>query len=81
MEGSTYTTLTLDLFKRAHAEYGSQHIGTVIQAMLHRSKEDIAELAGLGADIRLVKGAYKETRKSAYQKMSDIKFFYSFYFG
>ena len=73
MEGSAYTSLTLDLFIRAHAEYGSQHIGTVIQAMLHRSKEDIAQLAGLGADIRLVKGAYKETKKSAYQKMSDIR--------
>lgn len=73
MEGGAYTSLTLDLFKRAHAEYGSQHIGTVIQAMLHRSKEDIAELAGLGADIRLVKGAYKETKKKAYQKISDIR--------
>ena len=73
MEGSAYTTLTLDLFKRAHAEYGSQHIGTVIQAMLHRSKEDIAELASLGADIRLVKGAYKEPKTRAYQKMSDIR--------
>ena len=73
MEGSAYTELTLDLFKRAHAEYGAQHIGTVIQAMLHRSKEDIAELAGLGADVRLVKGAYKESRSRAYQQMSDIR--------
>ena len=73
MEGSAYTELTLDLFKRAHAEYGAQHVGTVIQAMLHRSKEDIAELASLGADVRLVKGAYKESRSRAYQQMSDIR--------
>ena len=73
MEGSAYTELTLDLFKRAHAEYGAQHVGTVIQAMLHRSKEDVAELANLGADIRLVKGAYKESRLRAYQHMSDIR--------
>ena len=73
MEGSAYTELTLDLFKRAHAEYGAQHIGTVIQAMLHRSKEDIAELASLGADVRLVKGAYKESRSRAYQQMSNIR--------
>ena len=73
MEGSAYTELTLDLFKRAHAEYGAQHIGTVIQAMLHRSKEDIAELADLGADVRLVKGAYKESRSKAFQQMSDIR--------
>jgi proline dehydrogenase len=73
MEGSAYTNLTIDLFKRAHAEYGAQHIGTVIQAMLHRTKEDIADLASLGADIRLVKGAYKEPKTRAYQKMSDIR--------
>ena len=73
MEGSAYTELTLDLFKRAHAEYGAQHIGTVIQAMLHRSKEDIAELASLGADVRLVKGAYKESKSRAYQQISDIR--------
>ena len=73
MEGSAYTELTLDLFKRAHAEYSARHVGTVIQAMLHRSKEDIAELAGLGADVRLVKGAYKESRSRAYQQMSDIR--------
>ena len=73
MEGSAYTELTLDLFKRAHAEYGAQHIGTVIQAMLHRSKEDIAELASLGADVRLVKGAYKESTSRAYQQISDIR--------
>ncbi len=73
MEGSAYTELTLDLFKRAHAEYGAQHVGTVIQAMLHRSKEDIAELADLGADVRLVKGAYKESRSKAFQQMSDIR--------
>jgi len=79
MEGSAYTELTLDLFKRAHAEYGAQHVGTVIQAMLHRSKEDIAELANLGADIRLVKGAYKESRLRAYQHMSDIREAFSAY--
>lgn len=73
MEGSAYTNLTIDLFKRAHAEYGAKHVGTVIQAMLHRTKEDIADLASLGADIRLVKGAYKEPKTKAYQKMSDIR--------
>ena len=37
MEGSAYTNLTIDLSSTA-AEYGAQHIGTVIQAMLHRTK-------------------------------------------
>ena len=72
-EDGTYTNLTIDLFKRAHAEYGAQHIGTVIQTMLHRTKEDIADLASLGADIRLGKATTKSTKPELIQKMSDIR--------
>src|SRR5699024_9146581 len=55
MEGSDYTQLTIDLFKEAFNEYG-RHVGIVIQAYLHRTKNDIAELAEMGADVRLCKG-------------------------
>ena len=79
MEGSAYTSITLELFKKAHERFGSKHVGTVIQAMLHRTKEDIAECASMGADIRLVKGAYKESPKRALQKMSDIRDAYNAY--
>ncbi len=72
MEGSDYTQLTIDLFKEAFREYG-KHVGIVIQAYLHRTKKDIPELAELGADIRLCKGAYNEPRDLAIQKMSDIR--------
>lgn len=72
MEGSDYTQLTIDLFKKAFKEYG-QHVGIVIQAYLHRTKEDIPELAELGADIRLCKGAYKEPKDIALQNMDDIR--------
>lgn len=79
MEGSAYTSITLELFKKAHERFGPKHVGTVIQAMLHRTKEDIAECASMGADIRLVKGAYKESPKRALQKMSDIRDAYNAY--
>lgn len=72
MEGSDYTQLTLDIFNEAFEEYGT-HVGTVIQSMLHRSKKDIQELAEKGADIRLVKGAYKESPQIALQNMPDIR--------
>ncbi len=72
MEGSGYTQSTIDIFKEAFREYG-KHVGIVIQAYLHRSRKDIEELAGLGADIRLCKGAYKEPESIALQNMAEIR--------
>lgn len=72
MEGSDYTQVTIDLFKEAFKEYG-KHVGIVIQAYLHRSRKDIPELAELGADIRLCKGAYNEPERIAIQKMPAIR--------
>lgn len=72
MEGSDYTQLTLDLFKEAFSEFG-RHVGIVIQAYLHRTEEDIAELAEMGADVRLCKGAYNEPPELALQDMGEIR--------
>jgi len=78
MEGSDYTQVTIDLFKEAFREFG-KHVGIVIQAYLHRSKQDIAELAEMGADVRLCKGAYKEPARIALQDMDDIREAYKDY--
>ncbi|NIT57936.1 MAG: proline dehydrogenase [Aliifodinibius sp.] len=72
MEGSDYTQQTIDIFEEAFQEYG-KHVGIVIQAYLHRTKEDIDELAEMGADVRLCKGAYKEPKDIALQNMDDIR--------
>lgn len=72
MEGSDYTQSTIDLFKEAFKKYG-KHVGIVIQAYLHRTKNDIPELAEMGADIRLCKGAYKEPERIAIQNMPAIR--------
>jgi proline dehydrogenase len=72
MEGSDYTQQTIDLFKEAFQEYG-RHVGIVIQAYLHRTKDDIAELAEMGADVRLCKGAYNEPERIALQNMDAIR--------
>lgn len=72
MEGSDYTQQTISIFKEAFKKYG-KHVGIVIQAYLHRSEQDIPELAELGADIRLCKGAYREADLIALQEMPDIR--------
>jgi proline dehydrogenase len=78
MEGSENTQATIALFKEAFRHYGKS-VGVVIQAYLHRSKEDIPELARMGADIRLCKGAYNEPERIALQNMSAIRAAYKEY--
>jgi proline dehydrogenase len=71
MEGSAYTERTLRLVKRARAE--TRAVGTVIQAYLHRSEEDIEDLLGVGCPIRLVKGAYKEPPEIAFPRRKLVE--------
>jgi len=78
MEGSAYTQVTINLFREAFAVYG-KHVGIVIQAYLHRSKQDIKELAEIGADVRLCKGAYGESERVALQSMPAIREAYKEY--
>ncbi len=58
MEGSAYTDRTLKIVHDLHAETGA--CGAVIQAYLHRSDADIAELSRRKIRVRLCKGAYLE---------------------
>lgn len=78
MEGSDYTHDTIEIFKEAHREFG-RHVGIVIQAYLHRSRSDINELASMGCDVRLCKGAYKEPERLALQHMPAIREAYKEY--
>ncbi|WP_138431212.1 proline dehydrogenase family protein [Fodinibius saliphilus] len=78
MEGTDYTQVTIDLFKEAFEEFG-KHVGIVIQAYLYRTKEDIEDLAELGADVRICKGAYSEPADLAIQDMDKIREAYKEY--
>ena len=71
MEGSRYTQDTLDLFKQHFSLYGN-HVGTVIQAYLYRSQEDVRQLSALGCNIRLCKGAYMEPADIAFPKRREV---------
>lgn len=70
MEGSAYTDRTLRMVHAARAE--SPVVGTVIQAYLHRSEDDIRGLLEIGCRIRLVKGAYREPATVAFQRKRDV---------
>ena len=70
MEGSAYTERTIELVKRARSQ--SPAIGTVIQAYLYRSEQDVQDLLAYGCRIRLCKGAYKESPDVAFEKKADV---------
>lgn len=72
MESSAYTDVTLRLYRKLRDEYGFSNVGTVIQSMLRRSREDMRALAQEGARIRLVKGAYLEPSDIAYPDKADV---------
>jgi proline dehydrogenase len=71
MENSPYTDVTLDTFETLW-RYGYRHMGVVLQADLYRTEQDIERIIGLGARIRLVKGAYREPRSVAYARKADV---------
>src|SRR6202521_4049357 len=66
MENSAYTEITLDIFETLWGQ-GYRQMGVVLQAALHRTEEDLPRVLRLGARVRLVKGAYKEPKRQAYQ--------------
>src|SRR5438477_5403241 len=70
MEGSPYTEQTIDITLRMHQQF--EHVGTVIQSCLYRSKKDVEQLIAQGVRVRLVKGAYKEPITVAFQNKSEV---------
>jgi proline dehydrogenase len=70
MEGSAYTEQTVDITLRVHERF--EHVGTVIQSCMYRSKKDTEQLIAQGVRVRLVKGAYKEPKSVAFQNKSEV---------
>lgn len=76
MESSRYTDVTLDIFETLWRQHYRQ-IGVVLQADLYRTEQDLRRVLDLGARVRLVKGAYKESGSIAYKKKSDVDLAYA----
>lgn len=70
MESTDYTDATLRVYRQLHAEF--ENVGTVIQAYLYRSEDDMRALAAEGAFVRLCKGAYKEPSDRAFPDKADV---------
>jgi proline dehydrogenase len=73
MEDSSTTTATLDLYRRLREE-GRDNVGIVLQAMLRRTLDDVADLAGLDPNVRVCKGIYVEPAELAYQGDEAVRF-------
>jgi proline dehydrogenase len=71
MEQSAYTGATLGIY-RSLRQAGLRNVGTVLQAYLHRSEDDLRALLPLVPNLRLVKGAYLEPPALALQSRSDV---------
>jgi proline dehydrogenase len=71
MESSRYTDVTLDIFEMLWS-HGYRQMGVVLQADLYRTERDLERVLALGARVRLVKGAYNEPKRVAYQRKEDV---------
>jgi proline dehydrogenase len=71
MEQSAFVDATLRIYRRLR-EAGLDNVGTVLQAYLYRSEDDLAGLLPLRPNLRLVKGAYLEPAEIAHPRKSDV---------
>jgi proline dehydrogenase len=71
MENSQYTDVTLQIFETLWQQQ-YRNLGVALQAYLYRTEADVRRMNELGARVRLVKGAYKESASKAYQKKIDV---------
>ncbi|PGT85353.1 MULTISPECIES: proline dehydrogenase family protein [Bacillaceae] len=70
MEDFSRCEKTLEIFKTLKKEF--KHVGTVVQAYLYRTVQDVEELGRYAANLRLVKGAYKESPDVAFPEKKDV---------
>lgn len=70
MEDYSRCEKTLRIFKMLKSEY--DNIGTVLQAYLYRTEKDLHHLDDFSPNLRLVKGAYKESAEVAFPLKEDV---------
>lgn len=70
MEQSSYTDVTLELYRRTRAAQPTT--GVCVQSYLYRTADDLTALLSIGAGVRLVKGAYSEPPQVAFPRKRDV---------
>lgn len=74
MEESARVDPTLRIYRRLRGD-GLENVGTVLQAALYRTQQDLDDLLrdpAIKPNLRLVKGAYLEPPEIAYPKKADV---------
>ena len=71
MEDSPYTDNTLDMYDRLRGQFPK--LGTVIQAYMHRSMDDVTKIAASSGNLRICKGIYRESPQIAYQNYDEVR--------
>jgi proline dehydrogenase len=70
MEDYAHNEITLEILDELLEDY--DNVGTVIQAYLYKSADDIEKLKEKKVNLRLVKGAYKESPEVAFPNKADV---------
>jgi proline dehydrogenase len=70
MEDYDHCQISLDIYRELRQEY--DNVGIVIQAYLYRTEQDMQDLNKDQANLRLVKGAYKESETVAFPEKKDV---------
>ncbi len=71
MEDSPLVDVTLRIYRRLRSA-GHDNVGAVLQAYLYRSEDDLESLLPLRPNVRIVKGAYRESPEIAYPRKADV---------
>jgi len=71
MEGSKYTTDTIDLYLSALKNY--ENTVQAIQSYMRRSELDVLNIIKHKGKIRLVKGTYKESKEIVFGKKEEVQ--------
>ena len=71
MEDSSVTEITRNQAMSLNKKFGN--VGVAIQANLYRSRQDLKILKRERVSVRLVKGAYKESKEKALQNEDEIQ--------
>ena len=70
MEGSSFTEATVKTYLAAHERHPG--LGVALQAYARRSESDLKTILDAGGKVRLVKGAYKESRDFVYPTRPEV---------
>jgi proline dehydrogenase len=71
MEGSAFTEATIETYLHLHEKHPTT--GVALQAYARRSESDLKKILDGGGTVRLVKGAYRESRDFIYPTREAVR--------